>query len=116
MIGEGAVRTVKKPTQIKKQLLTTQSPIFFPKCDTTNDIPMDNGRKVMLNGNERVQKKTDELEENPALMEDSDLNLNTKQVPNIIYTTDEKQSDVTYLMMDECSVNIGRYYKIIISM
>lgn len=48
-------------------------------------------------------------EENSTLIEDSDLNLDMKQVPNIIYTAGGKQTDVTYLMMDDCSVNIGMY-------
>ncbi|KAF3429382.1 hypothetical protein E2986_03184 [Frieseomelitta varia] len=74
LIGEGAVRTVKKPTQIKRQLLTTQSPIFFSKNESTNDTSM---------SNESV-----------------------KRVPNIIYARDEKQPDVTYVMMDDCSVNM----------
>ncbi|KOC60685.1 Zinc finger protein 384 [Habropoda laboriosa] len=106
LIGEGAVRTVKKPTQIKKQLLTTQSPLFFPKNDSTNDLTMHDENKIMSNENERVQEKEDALEENSTLMENSDLNLNTKQVPDIIYTSGEKQSDVTYLMMDDYSVNM----------
>ncbi|XP_017755731.1 PREDICTED: uncharacterized protein LOC108547644 [Eufriesea mexicana] len=106
LIGEGAVRTVKKPTQIKQQLLTTQSPIFFPKNESTNDISMDNENKIISNENERIQGKGNILEENSTLVKDTDVNLNTKRVPNIIYATNEKQSDVTYLMMDDCSVNM----------
>ncbi|CAK9816521.1 Zinc finger protein 384 [Anthophora plagiata] len=106
LIGEGAVRTVKKPTQIKKQLLTTQSPLFFPKNDSANDITMNDENKIMSNENERIQEKEDVLEENSTLVENSDLNLDTKQIPDIIYTSDEKQSDVTYLMMDDYSVDM----------
>ncbi|XP_050585752.1 uncharacterized protein LOC126920001 isoform X2 [Bombus affinis] len=106
LIGEGAVRTVKKPTQIKRQLLTTESPIFFPKSEPINDISMDNENKIMSNENERIQEKEYILEENSNLMKHSNLNLGTKRVSNIIYATNEKQPDVTYLMMDDCSANM----------
>ncbi|XP_033344695.1 uncharacterized protein LOC117230905 [Bombus vosnesenskii] len=106
LIGEGAVRTVKKPTQIKRQLLTTESPIFFPKSEPINDMSMDNENKIMSNENERIQEKEYILEENSNLMKHSNLNLGTKRVSNIIYATDEKQPDVTYLMMDDCSANM----------
>lgn len=106
LIGEGAVRTVKKPTQIKKQLLTTQPPIFFPKNEPTNDIAIHNENRIFSTENQRIQKKENMWEENSTLIEDSDLNLDMKQVPNIIYTAGGKQTDVTYLMMDDCSVNI----------
>lgn len=74
---------------------------------------MDNENKIMINENGKIKKRKDILEENSTLMKDSNLNLHKKRVPNIIYTN-EKQSDVTYLMMDDCSVNIGMYLKIII--
>lgn len=106
LIGEGAVRTVKKPTQIKRQLLTTESPIFFPKSEPINDMSIDNENKIMSNENERIQEKEYILEENSNLMKHSNLNLGTKRVSNIIYATDEKQPDVTYLMMDDCSANM----------
>ena len=38
LIREGAVRTVKKPTQIKKQLVTTQPSMFMPKEECTGDV------------------------------------------------------------------------------
>lgn len=106
LIGEGAVRTVKKPTQIKRQLLTTQSPIFFPKNESTNDMSMNNENKITSNENEKIQEKEYVLEETPCPMKNSNLNLDVKRVPNIIYATDEKQPDVTYVMMDDCSVNM----------
>ncbi|KAK9294294.1 hypothetical protein QLX08_011046 [Tetragonisca angustula] len=106
LIGEGAVRTVKKPTQIKRQLLTTQSPIFFSKNESTNDTSMSNENKITSNENEKIQEKEYVLEETPCPMKNSNLNLGVKRVPNIIYATDEKQPDVTYVMMDDCSVNM----------
>lgn len=75
---------------------------------------MDNENKIMTNENGKIKKRKDVLEENSTLIKDSNLNLHKKRVPNIIYTTNEKQSDVTYLMMSDCSVNIGMYLKIII--
>ncbi|CAL7940112.1 unnamed protein product [Xylocopa violacea] len=105
LIGEGAVRTVKKPTQIKKQLVTTQSPIFFSKSESASDVSIHNENKILSKKNGRDREKEEVLEENSKLIESCNLNLDTKRVPNIIYTTDEKQSDVTYLMMDDCSIN-----------
>ena len=32
------MKTVKKPTQIKKQLVTTQPPVFTPNEEITGDI------------------------------------------------------------------------------
>ncbi|XP_076659414.1 uncharacterized protein LOC143362828 isoform X2 [Halictus rubicundus] len=106
LIGEGAVRTVRKPTQIKKQLLTTQPPIFFSKNDSTNDILIHNENKIISTKHQTMQKKDNSWEENSTLMEDSNLNLHMKRVSNIIYASDDKHSDLTYLMMDNCSVNI----------
>ncbi|XP_076382227.1 uncharacterized protein LOC117224950 isoform X1 [Megalopta genalis] len=107
LIGEGAVRTVRKPTQIKKQLLTTQPPIFFSKNDTTDDVLIHSEKKIISTKNQKIQKKDNSWEENSTLMDDSNLNLHMKRVPNIIYTSDDKHSDLTYLMMDNCSVNIA---------
>ncbi|XP_053996275.1 zinc finger protein 37 homolog [Hylaeus anthracinus] len=106
LIGEGAVRTVKKPTQIKKQLLTTQPPMFFPKCEQANRIPFHNENGILSREIRRIQKEENTWEENSTLIEDSDLNLNVKEVPNIMYSSDNKQTDVAYLMMDDCSVNM----------
>ncbi|XP_076621421.1 uncharacterized protein LOC143341909 [Colletes latitarsis] len=106
LIGEGAVRTVKKPTQIKKQLLTTQPPIFFPKSEPLGDIQMHNESGILSTETQRILKKENEWDENTTLIEDPDLNLDIKQVPEILYAADNKQTDVTYLMMDDCSVNI----------
>ncbi|XP_076683191.1 uncharacterized protein LOC143376591 isoform X3 [Andrena cerasifolii] len=106
LIGEGAVRTVKKPTQIKKQLLTTQPPIFFSKSQLANDIAVHNENKIISTESPRVHRKENAWEENAPLVEDSGLNLGMKEVPNIIYAADDKHSDVAYLMMDENSTNI----------
>lgn len=94
--------------------MTTESPIFFPKSEPINDMSMDNENKIMSNENERIQEKEYILEENSNLMKHSNLNLGTKRVSNIIYATDEKQPDVTYLMMDDCSANMGMYLKLVI--
>ena len=106
LIGEGAVRTVKKPTQIKKQLLTTQPPIFFSKSQLANDIVVHNENKSMSSESSRVQRKENAWEENTSLVENSGLNLGMKEVPNIIYAADDKHSDVAFLMMDDSSTNI----------
>ena len=106
LIGEGAVRTVKKPTQIKKQLLTTQPPIFFSKSESTNNIALYNEDKNITYKNGRLQEKERMTEENSTVIEGSDLNLNMKQVPKIIYAAHDKQSDVTYVMMNDSSINM----------
>lgn len=38
LIREGAVRTVKKPTQIKKQLVTAQPPVLTHTEEITGDV------------------------------------------------------------------------------
>lgn len=71
-----------------------------------------NESKIISSGNQKIQKKDNLWEENSeTLIEDSNLDVHLKQVPNIIYAADDKQSDLTYLMMDNCSVNIGMYLK-----
>lgn len=100
LIGEGAVRTVKKPTQIKKQLLTTQPAMFFSKHETTSDLS-----KILTAETQRIRQKGSSWSKNSRLLH-SEANSDAKQVPNIVYTTDNKQSDVTYVMMKNCSVNI----------
>lgn len=77
-------------------------------------MSINNENKITSNENERIQEKEYVLEETPSPMKNSNLNLGVKRVPNIIYATDEKQPDVTYVMMDDCSVNMGMYLKIII--
>lgn len=80
-------------------------------------MSMNNENKIISNENEKIQEKEYVLEETPCPMKNSNLNLGVKRVPNIIYATDEKQpdvTDVTYVMMDDCSVNMGMYLKIII--
>lgn len=100
---------MKKPTQIKKQLLTTQPPIFFSKSESTNNIALYNEDKNIIYKNGRLQEKERMMEENSTVIEGSDLNLNMKQVPNIIYAAHDKQSDVTYVMMNDSSINMGMY-------
>lgn len=93
---------MKKPTQIKKQLLTTQPPMFFPRNELMN-TPVHN-EKVVSPKSQRMSKKANVWEENSSL-EDSEL----KEVPSLVYSSDDKHSNVAYLMMDEDSENIGNY-------
>lgn len=99
LIGEGAVKTVKKPTQIKKQLLTTQSPIFFAKNELARNV-VHNGSKSVLNERKRRGGKENVLEENMNAIENCDLNLPMKRVPNIVRATDERQSKITNFIID----------------
>ncbi|XP_026670362.1 zinc finger protein 652-like isoform X2 [Ceratina calcarata] len=104
LIGEGAVKTVKKPTQIRRQLLTTQSPIFFAKNEVAKNM-VHNGNKYISSEKKRIGGKENILEENSSAIQNCDLNLATRRVPKIICAADETPSNVTCLMMDDCSGN-----------
>ncbi|XP_051167578.1 glutamic acid-rich protein-like [Leptopilina boulardi] len=57
LIREGAVRTVKKPTQIKRQLVTTQPPVFIPKEEITGDIIKTENRTELIKNRNFDNKK-----------------------------------------------------------
>ncbi|KMQ90380.1 zinc finger protein 384 [Lasius niger] len=110
LIGEGAVRTVKKPSQMKKRLITTQPPVFYHKEDFeevheqandnifTHDTSIDSSEKSV------VQEEDYEIVHNYKTCQnynDSDK-INSTSSDRIHITADE-QSNITYFMMDNNS-------------
>ncbi|CAL1678441.1 unnamed protein product [Lasius platythorax] len=110
LIGEGAVRTVKKPSQMKKRLITTQPPVFYHKEDFeevheqandnifTHDTSIDSSEKSI------VQEEDYEIIHNYKTCQnynDSDK-INSTSSDRIHITADE-QSNITYFMMDNNS-------------
>lgn len=120
LIGEGAVRTVKKPTQMKKRLLTTQSSVFLQKedfeemveqaqADAKNDITALNmiGNDKCIDQQENYETGYDYKTSSHQTYNDSTTISSTS---NIIYNTpDNKQPDITtYLLMNDCPMD-GTY-------
>lgn len=115
LIGQGAVRTVKKPTQMKKRLLTTQPPVFLHKEGFEEvDEQTDDETTVCDSsiGDEDFILQQENCGTGYDYKDTSHQNYGDKinsTSSDVIYTVaDDKQSDITYLMMDdECPVNIG---------
>ncbi|XP_014610589.1 PREDICTED: myoneurin isoform X1 [Polistes canadensis] len=100
LIGEGAVRTVKKPSQIKKHLLTTQSSVLLSKeCllnqeaedDIAKDIVHDN---YQIKGDQTPWIKRSCLSKKNDAKHDVSLNMDFKS----------EDSNVTYVTMDDCTM------------
>ncbi|KAG5344466.1 ZN384 protein, partial [Acromyrmex heyeri] len=104
LIGEGAVRTVKKPSQMKKRVFTAKPPMLCRKeeandktsiCDTLvnseKNIAQEDGSRIVHNY-ETYQNCSDKIN-----LESSDS----------VHTVVDEQSDITYLMMNDSFVNIA---------
>ncbi|KAG5325340.1 ZN384 protein, partial [Pseudoatta argentina] len=104
LIGEGAVRTVKKPSQMKKRVFTAKPPMLCRKeeandktsiCDTLvngeKNIAQEDGSRIVHNY-ETYQNCSDKIN-----LESSDS----------VHTVVDEQSDITYLMMNDNFVNIA---------
>ncbi|XP_012540395.1 uncharacterized protein LOC105838973 [Monomorium pharaonis] len=105
LIGEGAVRTVKKPSQMKRRVFTAEPPTFYRKeeseeindkisdCDTSVDCKKD------------VVQDENSIEHNYETYRNfSDFTkINSKFSDSV--GTDVNNSDITYLMMDDNFVN-----------
>jgi len=109
LIGEGAVRTVKKPSQMKKRVFTAKPPMFCHKeeandktsiCDASvnneKNIAQEDGSRIVHNY-ETYQNCSDKIN-----LESSDS----------VHTAVDEQSDITYLMMNDSFVNIGMYINV----
>ncbi|KAL0129310.1 hypothetical protein PUN28_004186 [Cardiocondyla obscurior] len=106
LIGQGAVRTVKKPSQMKKRVITTQPPIFYHKEKSeVNDKTSIYDTSV--NYKKNVVQKRNRIERYyEARQRYSDFKINSKFSDNV-HATIDKQSDITYLMMDNNFENIA---------
>ncbi|EFN77786.1 hypothetical protein EAI_15017 [Harpegnathos saltator] len=124
LIGEGAVRTVKKPTQMKKRLLTTQSSVFLQKEDfeemveqaqadinneiTTHNISIDGDTCIAQQGN----YETEYDYKTTSRQNYSDSSTIPSASNDIIYNTAETKPDITtYLLMNDCPMDIGQTNK-----
>ncbi|XP_014471716.1 PREDICTED: glutamic acid-rich protein-like [Dinoponera quadriceps] len=117
LIGEGAVRTVKKPTQMKKRLLTTQSYLHsedFEEMVEQAHVDVNNGiithdmsiDDKCIDGSESYETEYDYKTTSHQNYSDfATIASNTSN--DIIYNTVDKQPDVTtYLLMNDRSNNI----------
>ncbi|KAK2589331.1 hypothetical protein KPH14_007879 [Odynerus spinipes] len=103
LIGEGAVRTVKKPSQIKKHLLTMQSSMLFSKECLLNHESENDVDKGISEDNYQVKEHQPTWFKNTYLSKEDDSRF------DVSMDTDTKSegSDVAYVMMDNCSVELG---------
>ncbi|XP_015584754.1 uncharacterized protein LOC107262749 [Cephus cinctus] len=103
LIGEGAVRTVKKPTQMKNQLVTTHPPVFLPKQEPVEKIESPEISMAEITGLYKMNQKSSTCNKKSRISQHSDL-LDTKPC-NVTYSSD-RRSDITYVMMDDTGENI----------
>lgn len=120
LIGQGAVRTVKKPTQMKKRLLSAQPPMFFCKEDFKEMVD-----QAVHEDDHETAIRDQTISSEKYIMDDEDseteydyrttthqnytdsVKINSTS-NDVIYDAagDDKQSDITYLMMNNCPVNM----------
>lgn len=113
LINEGAVRTVKKPSQIKKRLITTQPPMLYHNGDFeeinerandkifTRNTSIDNSEKSI------VKEKDCGLVHDYKTCQNYNDSIKNNSASDRIHITADEQSDITYFMMDNDSVNIA---------
>lgn len=114
------MRTVKKPTQMKRRLVTSQPQLFYQKEDFEVMSEQVNDKPLIFNTD---SEKSATQEENCTIEQDyqahqnfnDSLEINSTS-SDLIYSTTDTQSDITYLMMDDNSANIGIYYLLYINM
>lgn len=115
------MQTVKKPTQMKRRLITTQPQMFYRNDDFEEVNEQANNKAAILN---TINSETSVAQEENCIIEQSyqarqsfndTLGIDSTS-SDLIYSTPDTQSDITYLMMDDNSANIGIYYLIYINM
>ncbi|KAI4485587.1 hypothetical protein M0802_012709 [Mischocyttarus mexicanus] len=100
LIDEGAVRMVKKPSQIKKHLLTTQSSVLFSKeCSLNHEAEDDFDKDI-------VQDDYEVKEHQTSWIKRSCLSKKNETKLDVSLNMDSKSEDsnVTYVMMDNCTM------------
>lgn len=101
---------MKKPSQMKKRLITTQPPVFYRKENLTEEVSEQANDNIFTHGS---NEKNVMQEENYGIVHSyksqnyNDSNKISSMSSNRIHITDE-QSDITYFMMDNNSENIGK--------
>lgn len=109
LIGEGAVRTVKKPSQMKKRLITNQPSMFYRKENLTEEVSEQANDNIFTR--DRGEKSVVQEEDCGIVHSYKNQNYNDSDKigsmsSNRIHITDE-QSDIAYFMMDNNSENIA---------
>lgn len=108
LIGEGAVRTVKKPSQMKKRVFTAQPPMFYRKEESDKTFTCD----TIVNSKKSVAQEENGIERSYETYQNyNDFKINLKSSDSVQPTVDE-HADITYLMMDDNFVNIGMYIRL----
>lgn len=97
------MRTVKKPSQMKKRLLTTHPPLFLRKegFEKANQQTHDKIiRETLINSEKCITQEEDgEMGYNCKIISNKSDSVNSTASSNEIYTAGDKDSDVTYVMM-----------------
>lgn len=100
------MRTVKKPSQMKKRVFTAQPPMFYRKEESeVNDKA--STCDTSIDGKKGIAQEENGVEHNYETYQNySDFKINSKSSDSVHATINE-QSDIIYLMMDDNFVNIG---------
>lgn len=114
------MRTVKKPSQIKKRLITTQPPLLYHNGDFEEVNEQANDKIFTYN------TSIDNSEKNIVQKEDCGIahgyktchndSIKNNSASDRIHIAADEQSDITYFMMDNNSVNIGKKFYIYLCM
>lgn len=114
LIGEGAVRTVKKPSQMKKRVFTAQPPMFYRKEESEANNKTSTC-DTLINSKKSVAQKENGIEHNYETYQNN-FKINnfkikdSKSSDSVHSTIDE--SDIIYFTMDDNFVNIGMYIRL----
>lgn len=108
LIGEGAVRTVKKPSKMKKRVFTAQPPMFYRKEES--EMNKTSTCNALVNSKKGIAQEENGIERNYETYQNySGFKINHSKSSDSVHETVDEQSDITYLMMDDNFVNIGMY-------
>ncbi|KYN05189.1 PREDICTED: uncharacterized protein LOC108771920 [Cyphomyrmex costatus] len=104
LIGEGAVRTVKKPSQMKKRVFTAKPPMLCHKEEVNDktsicDISVNSEKDV-------AQEDSDRIVHNYENYQNCSDKVNSESNDSV-HTTVDEQADITYLMMNDNFVDIA---------
>ncbi|KAG5312566.1 ZN384 protein, partial [Acromyrmex insinuator] len=103
LIGEGAVRTVKKPSQMKKRVFTAKPPMLCRKEEANDktsicDASVNNEKNI-------AQEDGSRIVHNYETYQNCSDKINLESSDSVHTVVDEP--DITYLMMNDSFVNIA---------
>lgn len=107
------MRTVKKPSQIKKRLITTQPPMLYHNGNFEEVNEQANDKIFTHNTSFDNREKSVVKEEDCGIVHNYKTchnyndSIKNNSVSDRIHITADEQSDIAYFMMDN-SVNIGK--------